>query len=82
MNALNSIHWTRFYHFAARTVCGVSALLCLIHLQRYAELYQWGALPSAGQAFISVMLCLVSFIATDAALFLVACFAVLTALSF
>lgn len=56
--------------------------LCLFQWFDYYSLHQWGALPSLGQLLISGVLMLVAFTTDGVHLFMVDCFAVLTALSF
>lgn len=70
------------YRAFGRGIGLTCATLCLFQWFDYYNLHQWGSLPSLGQLLISGVLMLVAFTTDGAHLFLVACFAVLTALSF
>lgn len=70
------------YRTLGRGIGLLSAGLCLFQWFDYYSLHQWGSLPSLGQLLISLVLMLVAFTTDGFNLFLVACFAVLTALSF
>ncbi|MFZ1345158.1 hypothetical protein [Thiothrix eikelboomii] len=70
------------YRALGRGIGLTCAALCLFQWFDYYSLHQWGALPSLGQLLISGVLMLVAFTTDGFKLFLVACFAVLTALSF
>lgn len=76
------VNWLSVYHYTARCLCLSSALLCLIHLKIYVDLYQWGALLSTGLAASSLVYALLAFSTDGLTLFVVTCFAVLTALAF
>lgn len=70
------------YRAFGRGIGLTCAVLCLFQWFGYYNLHQWGSLPSLGQLLISGVLMLVAFTTDGVHLFLVACFAVLTALSF
>jgi hypothetical protein len=83
MNALFApITLESAYRTCGRGIALTCAALCLFQWFDYYNLHQWGSLPSLGQLLISGVLMLVAFTTDGAHLFLVACFAVLTALSF
>ena len=70
------------YRALGRGISLLCAGLCLFQWFDYFSLHPWGSLPSLGQLLISGVLMLVAFTTDGFNLFLVACFAVLTALSF
>ena len=70
------------YRTLGRGIGLTCAALCLFQWFDYYSLHQWGSLPSLGQLLISGVLMMVAFTTDGFNLFLVACFAVLTALSF
>lgn len=70
------------YRTLGRGIGLTCAALCLFQWFDYYSLHQWGSLPSLGQLLISGVLMMVAFTTDGFKLFLVACFAVLTALSF
>ncbi|MFZ1567602.1 MAG: hypothetical protein WAT29_02180 [Thiolinea sp.] len=80
--AFTRVNWLSTYHYAARCLCLSAALLCLLHLKIYVDLYQWGALLSTGLAASSLVFALMAFATEGLTLFVVTCFAVLTALAF
>lgn len=83
MNALFApITLESAYRALGRGIGLTCAALCLFQWFDYYNLHQWGSLPSLGQLLISWVLMLVAFTTDGVHLFLVACFAVLTALSF
>ena len=70
------------YRTLGRGIGLTCAALCLFQWFDYYSLHQWGSLPSLGQLLISGVLMMVAFTTDGVHLFMVACFAVLTALSF
>ena len=70
------------YRALGRGIGLTCAALCLFQWFDYYSLHHWRALPSLGQLLVSGVLMLVAFTTDGFKLFLVACFAVLTALSF
>lgn len=83
MNALFSqINPKSVYRALGRGTVLICTGFCLFQWFDYYNLNQWGALPSLGQLLIMLVLMLVAFTIEGVHLFLVACFAVLTALSF
>lgn len=83
MNALFApITLESAYRVLGRGIGLTCATLCLFQWFDYYNLHHWGALPSLGQLFISLVLMIVAFTTDGFHLFFVACFAVLTALSF
>ena len=70
------------YRTLGRGIGLTCAALCLFQWFDYYSLHHWGALPSLGQLLISGVLMMVAFTTDGVHLFMVACFAVLTALSF
>lgn len=83
MNALfSSITLESTYRAFGRGTVLICTGFCLFQWFDYYNLNQWGALPSLGQLLISGVLMLVAFTMDGVHLFMVACFAVLTALSF
>lgn len=83
MNALFApITLESAYRALGRGIGLVCTGFCLFQWFDYYNLHQWGSLPSLGQLLISGVLMLVAFTTDGVHLFLVACFAVLTALSF
>lgn len=70
------------YRTLGRGISFLCAALCLFQWFDYYSLHQWDSLPSLGQLLISGVLMLVAFTTDGVHLFMVACFAVLTALSF
>ena len=83
MNALFAqITLESTYRAFGRGIGLTCSALCLFQWFDYYNLHQWGALPSLGQLFISLVLMMVALTTDEVHLFFVACFAVLTALSF
>ena len=70
------------YRVLGRGIGLTCAVLCLFQWFDYYNLHSWGALPSLGQLLISLVLMLVALTTDGFHLFVIACFAVLTALSF
>lgn len=70
------------YRAFGRGIGLTCATLCLFQWFDYYNLHHLGALPSLGQLLISLVLMLVAFATDGVHLFMVACFAILTALSF
>lgn len=70
------------YRALGRGTVLICTALCLFQWFGYYGLHHWGSLPSLGQLLISGVLMLVAFTTNGVHLFMVACFAVLTALSF
>lgn len=86
MNSINvlfaQITLESAYRALGRGIGLACCVLCLFQWFDYYNLHHLGALPSLGQLLISLVLMLVAFATDSVHLFMVACFAILTALSF